>query len=262
MIGYSSAGGLSSSGYYGYCLPYGYQYCPPPPPPPPPPRPADHYLKYLTDASSRDGEIVTLIDQFGTLTVQMHKPITFMVPAEKRRVGRPPTPINNPADHLVCYKLPNELQSLNRTVHISNQFRTSTLVVGQPIELCAPASKSLSGQPDPGPPPTRLDHYLCYDVLSEQPDDPSETMTAIDQFRSQSIRIDVARDLCNPVEKRRQGRPATPITQPEIHFVCYRITTTSPSWRQLGVNTRDQFGVEHFRLPYQRRLCMPSSKQP
>jgi hypothetical protein len=256
VLGYT--GEVGQSAYYYYC-PGGsgssYGYCPEPP------RVPDHYLLYWTDETAQPGEVLDLVDQFGTKRVQLEEPFSVLNPAEKRRTGRPAEPVTNPDDHLVCHELVPQ-QSATRTVQVSNQFGTRTLTVGRPLTLCAPASKSLPGEPAPGPPPARLDHYLCYDVSGETPNLPSETMTAIDQFGPRTIRIDEARDLCNPVEKRRQGRPPVPITQPDIHFVCYRITSQSPSFSARDVTTRDQFGTGILRLKYLRRLCVPSSKVP
>jgi hypothetical protein len=262
VLGYTGGIGLATGAYY-YCLPgygYGYGYCPPTTTTPPPPRPPDHYLLYWTDETAQPGESLTVIDQFGTRRVQIEEAFSLLNPAEKRRTGRPAEPIRNPDDHLVCHELVPQ-QSANRDVRVSNQFGTRTLRVGRPLTLCAPASKSLPGEPVPGAPPSRLDHYLCYDVSNETPNLPSETMTAIDEFGTRTIRIDEARDFCNPVEKRRDGRAAVPITQPDIHFVCYRITSHSPTFQPRDVRSRDQFGLEDpLELKYLRRLCVPSSK--
>lgn len=256
VIGYTGGAGVAIGAYYYYCpgAGAGYGYCPEPP------REPDHYLLYWTDESAQPGERLTVIDQFGTRQVQIEEPFSLLNPAEKRRTGKPAEPVNNPDDHLLCHELVPQ-QTANRSVRVQNQFGTRTLTVGRPLTLCAPARKSLPTEPPPGAPPTRLDHYLCYDVSNETPDLPSETMTAIDEFATRSIRIDEARDFCNPAEKRRTGMAAVPITQDEIHYVCYRITTHSPTFQPRDVRTRDQFGFEDpLKIKYLRRLCVPSSK--
>ena len=263
VLGYTGGAGDATGAYYGcppgYGYGYGYGYCPPTEPP----REPDHYLLYWTDESAQPGEALTLIDQFGSKRLQIEEAFSLMNPAEKRRTGRPAELVNNPDDHLVCHELFPQPAS-NRSVSVRNQFTGATvrtLRLGNVFAVCAPARKSLPTEPPPGTPPTKLDHYLCYDVLSETPDLPSETLLAIDEFGNRTIRIDQARDFCNPVEKRRDGRAAVPITQPEIHFVCYRITTHSPSFQPRNVRSNDQFGLEDpLELKYLRRFCVPSEK--
>jgi hypothetical protein len=68
------------------------------------------------------------------------------------------------------------------------------------------------------------------------------------------------KELCNPVEKRRDGMPAETILLPEEHLVCYRITSFTPSFAARNVNTNDQFGADTTRVVTLRRLCVPSSK--
>jgi hypothetical protein len=179
-------------------------------------------------------------------------------PAEKRRDGREPEPIQREDEHLVCYGLPY-IPTADRFVVVRNQFTESRLRVGRPLTLCTPASKSPEG--DPGPPPDDLDHYLCYDVRGETPIFPSETFGVRDQFGSRTVRIDRARELCNPAEKRREGREPEPIIRPEEHFVCYRITIQTPAFAPVGVITNDQFNrLQALRVRTLERVCVPSTK--
>jgi hypothetical protein len=217
-----------------------------------------HFKAYELAQPERFTEAVTLVDQFGEHRVRVEEPEMLFTPVEKRRSGRPPTPIERPDEHLVCYGI-DVTTFPERTAVVSNQFvERSTLTIGRPKWLCTPASKTLEGPP--GPPPTDLDHYLCYDVRTESPRFSSETLGLTDQFHSETARIDRAREHCNPVEKRRDGRAPEPIKRPEEHLVCYRIVTTSPLFTARDVFTLDQFGPETLRVVAPRRLCVPSEK--
>lgn len=206
----------------------------------------------------RVGETVTLVDQFGTRTMRLEEIEWLMNPVEKRRTGRDPVPITRPDEHFTCHGLPYRSVS-ERTVHVSNQFvGDSTLRIGTALTLCAPAAKTLTGTP--GDPPTNLQHYQCYDVRGETPLFSSETLTLRDEFGTLTARIDRARELCNPVEKRRVGHEPEPILQPEEHYVCYRIVSHTPAFSARTVFTRDQFRLDTLRVRSPRRLCVPSMK--
>lgn len=216
-----------------------------------------HFSRYQLDQPELTGETVTLIDQFGTLEVRLEEAEWLMNPAEKRREGRAPELIQRADEHLVCYGLP-VIATADRFVVVRNQFGESRLRVGRPLTLCTPASKVETGEP--GPPPGDLDHYLCYDVRGEEPRFTSQTLVAGDQFGARTARIDRTRELCNPAEKRRAGREPEPVRQPELHLVCYRITTQTPAFGPRIAFTRDQFGAQALNVRTLERLCVPSAK--
>jgi hypothetical protein len=261
-----SSGRAASSAYYYYCPGGGagsnYGYCPPTTTtPPPPPVPAQHYVAYDRQEPEQLFEDVTLVDQFGTHRHGIEEVEFLLTPAEKRRTGRPAEPILRPDAHLACHGIHPPQTYPVRTVRISNEFLTSsTLTIGRPVWLCAPASKTLTGTP--GPPPAPMNHYLCYDVRSESPIFPSETLTTVDQFGTRSARVDRTREYCTPVEKRRDGRPAEPIVRPDDHLACIRISTFTPSFAARNVFARDQFSLETMRLLAPVRVCTPATKLP
>ena len=217
-----------------------------------------HYTGYDLDEPERFFENVTLVDQFGVQRVRVEEAEVLLTPAEKRRTGEDPAEIVDEDAHLVCHGL-GILPVTERTVTVRNQFTDgSVLTTGRATMLCVPASKTLTGPA--GAPPEDLDHYLCYDVRAETPRFTSETLGTTDQFGARTDRVDRARELCNPVEKRRDGMPAETILLPEEHLVCYRITSFTPSFAARNVNTNDQFGADTTRVVTLRRLCVPSSK--
>lgn len=261
-----SSGRAASAAYYYYCPPgsSGGNYCPPPTtttPPPPPVVPAQHYVAYDRSEPEQFFENVTLVDQFGTHRFGVEEVEFLLTPAEKRRTGRPAEPIRRPDAHLACHGINPPQNFPERTVRVSNQFRASSrLTLGRPVWLCAPASKTLTGTP--GAPPAPMNHYLCYDVRSESPSFTSETLTTVDQFGTRTARVDRTREYCNPVEKRRDGRPAEPIVRPADHLVCIRISTFTPSFSPRNTFVRDQFSLETVRVAGPRRLCTPSTRLP
>jgi CSLREA domain-containing protein len=218
-----------------------------------------HFLRYRLEQSELTTVITAeLFDQFGTMTVELQEGEWLLNPAEKRRQGRDPEPIQREDEHLVCYGLPY-MSASDRTVTVENQFGRSTLRVGRPLTFCTAASKTFEG--NPGPPPDGVGHFLCYDVRGETPLFPSETLVARDQFGERTIRIDRTRELCNPAGKR-VGERFEPIIRPEEHLVCYRITTQTPSLAPLRVITTDQFfGQQTLRVRALERLCTPSTKE-
>lgn len=217
-----------------------------------------HYATYDVTNPERVTETVTLSDQFGTRTVRLEEIDWLWNPAEKRRVGHEPSPILRPSEHYACYEIPY-ISTASRTVHVRNQFvGDSTLTVGRPLALCTPAAKTHTGTP--GSFSIGADHYQCYDVTGESPRFTSETLGITDQFGARTIRLDRARELCNPVAKTRASGAVEPIQRPDEHFVCYRITTFSPSFSALTVFTRTQFGLDSARVVSPRRLCVPSDK--
>src|SRR5919106_836077 len=125
-----------------------------------------------------------------------------------------------------------------RTVTVSNHFRDALRVtVREPSHLCAPAAKTQEG--DPGEPPGDLNHYKCYGV--NRTPSVNETIGLNDQFGpDESVVVRRLIRLCNPVEKRREGREPEPPPHPTEHLACYRIDEPT-AFEQLTVFTRDQF---------------------
>jgi Ca2+-binding RTX toxin-like protein len=220
---------------------------------------SQHFLLYQLDQPEAAGETVTLVDRFGALTVRLEEAEWLLNPAEKRRAGQDPEPIQEADEHLVCYGLPY-ISTADRSVIVQNQFGESTLRVGRPLALCTPAAATPSG--NPGPPPGDLDHFLCYDVRGETPLFPSETLDVSDELGSRTVRIDRARVFCTPAEKRRQGQSPEPIIRPDEQIVCYRITTQSPAFTGANVVANDQFSsLQALRVRTLERLCVPSEEE-
>jgi hypothetical protein len=220
-----------------------------------PPRVAQHFKGFQAVGGPASREQVTLVDQFGTQQVRLGAVRQLFTPVEKRRAGRDPEPIQRGEEHLKCYRISGP--AAERTVQVTNQFTASTeLIVGQPTDLCAPASKVLAGEP--GPPPTDLNHYKCYVVSGGA--SVAENVELIDQFGTEQVRVQRPSRLCNPVEKRRAGRDPEPPPHPSEHLVCYQMREHGEPFAPRTVFTRDQFGSEALRIDEPSRLCVPSEK--
>ena len=103
----------------------------------------------------------TVVNQFGTLQLDVVRPDMFMVPTAKDNVPLLPPP----GDHFTCYKVKRTrgaAKFVPRTVTAGDQLQTVTETVIKPVRLCAPANKN--GE-DPSA-PLHPDHLLCYKTKS------------------------------------------------------------------------------------------------
>ena len=217
-------------------------------------RTAQHFRAYRVTGAAATQERMTLVDQFGSAAVRLGPARWLMTPVEKTRAEHDPELIQRAGEHLKCYRIDG--RAANRTVTISNQFRESTVVtVGEPTDLCAPASKTLEG--DPGEPPADVNHYKCYEV-SRTPS-VAEDVQLSDQFGSEQVRVQRISRLCNPVEKRRTGHDPEPPPHPAEHLACYQLREPTP-FTARTVFTQDQFRSETLQLTKPSRLCVPSEK--
>lgn len=217
-----------------------------------------HFLGYDVDRPTPaiHGEDVVLEDQFGSETVHRGQaPQILMTPVEKRRQGKPATPILRPDEHLKCWRLTGGARQ-DKSVRVSNQFvQNVELFVKEPTRLCAPALKSLQAPPTGSPSDTQ--HYKCYRV-EERPLLTEETVDLIDQFGPQRVVVRRAELLCNPVTKER-GAERVEQPRPDEHLVCYGVNELA-RFRARNVFTRDQFGSQRIRVFDPIVLCVPSTK--
>jgi len=224
------------------------------------PRKLDHFRCYPIIATGTfPPELVYLDDQF-TKATEPPEPATvvkaewFCNPTEKWH-NRRRTAISNRDGHLTFYSIDTFDHAPTRWVKYSNQFRTSWLEIGDALWLAVPTQKqTLSPSPLPGEthnPPTGLDHFKCYEVITGRP--ASKSVRLKDQWTrpptsvSQQPIVKVYDPImfCNPTEKIHPNAPAgfdpvSEITNPRGHLVCYR---TDP-----GPPNKDASGAA---IPYQ-----------
>ncbi len=103
----------------------------------PPPKGLDHFLCYAAKGKPVD-VVVGLRDEFRSETVQVVSPFLLCNPVVKVHHDVV-TPILNPKDHLVCYRIRGG--PFQGNVFARNQFGDERLTVGRGDILCVPSEK-------------------------------------------------------------------------------------------------------------------------
>lgn len=156
--------------------------------------PTEHLTGYKARANVKFTKRIdqTVVNQFGTLHLDVVRPDLFMLPTAKNGVPLLPPP----GDHFTCYKVRRTRGApkfVPRTVTVADQFQNVTETVLKPIRLCAPANKN--GE-DPSA-PLHPDHLLCYKAKSETKF--GDVFVTIDnQFGPDDLRLIHRRELCVP----------------------------------------------------------------
>jgi|GEM_PF-2982953 len=199
--------------------------------------PLGHFLFYSIkpDAKLPRFGPVKLMDQFGTLMVNVSLGRRLGLPADKNGEG-----IVDAVSHLFEYTIKPtkgaERFQAQTNVLVDNQCGSYSVTVRRPRSLLLPTGKSHDTAALP-PVPTSLDHFLCYDVKLEGQRLPKGLqVTVSDQFQSDR-RYDLKKitKLCTPVDKsgnptihkgpnRGTPFPITPATigSPDEHLLCYQ----------------------------------------
>jgi hypothetical protein len=180
--------------------------------------PTEHLVGYKAKAAFTKKLNQTVVNQFGTLQLDVVRPDLFMVPTAKDGVPLAPPP----GDHFTCYKVRRSRGTpkfVPVTVTVGDQLFSNvgeTLV--KPIRLCAPADKN---QENPGA-QNHPDHLLCYKVKStSQIGDIVKTIE--NQFGAGSLRLIHRRELCVPSLK----NPPPPTTSTTSTTAATTSTTSS-----------------------------------
>lgn len=114
--------------------------------------------------------------------------------------------------------------------------------------------------PSPGNPPDSLglypaqpalEHFKCYETARKR--FKTKRVRIENQFEKRRIKLPTRMELCNPAQKFRE-----PWLNERAHHQCY--STKGPS---LGIRvaTRNQFGMQRFRVGEAKRLCLPTRKK-
>ncbi len=133
----------------------------------------------------------TVINQFGTQTIDIGRPVLLLVPTAKSLVG-PPAPLAPPIDHYQCRRVRGS-QTRVSGLSLVDQLDSYTADVKRPYRLCSPADTNGSGIQDPA------SHLLCYRIRT------NPTRPAIagplyinNQFDQIDIAVTGTRELCVP----------------------------------------------------------------
>jgi hypothetical protein len=161
----------------------------------------------------------TVVDQFGTLLLDVKRPNLLMVPTSKDGVA--PVP---PLDHFQCYKVGKSkgaAKFVRRSVTVANQFESTTVELLKPARLCAPANKN---NEDPTA-PSHPEHLLCYKTKGSKLGQQTHTIT--NQFGTRSALIIRRQELCVPALKNPGVTTTTTPTTTTTTTIATTTTTTS-----------------------------------
>ena len=120
----------------------------------------DHLVAYpIKQTAPRFRTIrgVVVIDQFGTLVLDVIRPEQLLVPSAKSDTA-PPAPITPTIDHFKCYRVKGDRRRVTN-VTIDDQFGAITVDIKRPRRLCVPAVKNGEGALLDA-----VDHLMCYEV--------------------------------------------------------------------------------------------------
>ena len=143
----------------------------------------------------------TIVNQFGTLVVDVLRPVRLLVPSAKSLTGSPPAPINPSVDHFACYAVRvskgTPRFSVIKGVTVQDQFEASTVNVTRPTMLCAPAN---TNNESPGA-DTHVDHLMCYAVVAQRGAPKFSTISPAfvsNQFGQETLDVVTRGQLCAP----------------------------------------------------------------
>jgi hypothetical protein len=163
----------------------------------------EHLTAYKTKAKFTKRLNQTVVNQLGTLQLDVVRPVLFMVPTAKNGVALAPPP----ADHFTCYKVKRSrgaAKFVQQTVTVGDQFQNVTETLIKPVHLCAPTNKN----GEDASAPLHPDHLLCYKAKS--PTQFGTINVNIDnQFGPDQVTLIHRRELCIPSLKNPQATTTT-----------------------------------------------------
>jgi hypothetical protein len=122
--------------------------------------PTHHLTMYQINPQPIITRTVTVRNQFGTQTLTTTAATTLAVPTGKSRPpAAPPPPATDCFDHYKCYTASGP-SLVNISATLTDQFRTDTVQVMQPVIFCNPVKKIRNGVTTPITKPTV--HLVCY----------------------------------------------------------------------------------------------------
>jgi hypothetical protein len=160
----------------------------------------DHLTRYkVVRGAEPKSEQQKIVNQFGTILLDVSTAETLMVPSAKSLAApAPPVPVNPAVDHFQCYKVraSTGAPKFHKIVgvKVDDQFGTGTFDLLEPKRLCAPADKN---NEDPGA-EAHPDHLLCYKVKARAPFNTLRVWLS-DQFGTlNKLRLIQRKEFCVP----------------------------------------------------------------
>jgi hypothetical protein len=195
---------------------------------------------------------VTLTDQFlSNVTLTVNEPLQFCAPVSKNGL-----PILEPEEHLTMYGAAANLVP-HLIISTQDQFGVRELeAVGARVLLVPTQKVAVDGAPTGFDAPRRLNHSWCYEVTGAPVD---QEALLVDQFGTDTLRVEKPRLFCNPVEKVRDGRRDR-IVERDVHLTCYDLHGPQRTEGNL-VEISNQFEQDIFKITAFELLCVPSEKK-
>jgi hypothetical protein len=158
----------------------------------------DHLRCYQVDRGPITGATVLLRNQFGPFEASVREPNRLCLPSTKQVVtGRkpPPAPAKQPfkLDHFQCYSIKADGDFADRTRTFIDQFGKRKLIVGRPLQLCAPVLKNKTPVRDP------VEHLVCYKARAAKA--VSKNLSIHNQFGGELTKTRRVDQLCVPTLK-------------------------------------------------------------
>jgi hypothetical protein len=136
---------------------------------------------------------VQVVNQIGTIVVEVAKPDYLKVPTAKSKVSSPPALPSAVIDHFKCYRARKAKQRA-AGIAVLDQFGSLTLDIKKPYRLCTAVNKNGEGILDPAA------NLMCYKI--RQTSSPTfrgfAPLYINNQFEVSTIATDHLRELCVP----------------------------------------------------------------
>ena len=100
----------------------------------------DHFKCFKAKRARARATGITVVDQFGTKTVDVRKPAHLCAPTDKNGEG-----VLDPSGFLMCYKVRERSEPFRglEPVFLDDQFRVTTTRLERVLELCVPSTADL-----------------------------------------------------------------------------------------------------------------------
>jgi hypothetical protein len=98
--------------------------------------PIDHYKCYKVGGAKLNMPGIAISDQFGSIVVDIKKPLHLCLPAIKEHEG----PLVDPSTALMCYKVSGQPPAVRPEVNTLNQFGPDTYTFFGPRDFCVPST--------------------------------------------------------------------------------------------------------------------------
>src|SRR5262245_19615607 len=191
----------------------------------------------------------------GLVTQALLLSLILAASASAQSVGQsaPRRTIDLKLDHFWCYIVSQEqTQNPVPSATLKDQFQTTQVLVGSPLQFCNPVQKTIGTVVTPIVDVN--DHLTMYNLLTSAPLPTSQTLTATNQFGAKQLTVDKATTLMVPTQKMLENLR---FPRRLDHFLCYPVTAPSIAQK---VSLTDQFQTQDVTVEQPVLFCNPVQK--